>query len=330
LDEEISQPWRSIGRLAPPLSFQALEARTIGGPERKVADQVLEVYLDESLSYFGLDPARTPLLVIAGYVAEEDEWESFSKGWAATLQAFQLSHFHAKELRSSDARLYRHLSFGQRRDLLSRLSALITKHTLLGVASYMRPTDYKHSTTPDFRARKGSTYGALVDLILMTLSNILVKPAADPERVNIFLESGHKNSREALCRIEYYKQETEPVPNDIEGNPNIINNNPLRTCFMRIGAYGLAAKREALPLQAADLLAYLIGAAAHMKDSHPVFDDTLDNLLQSRPHVLSPWGTEAVRTLIEAAEAGDREAAESRREFYHLKRYLRSFGLKLN
>jgi hypothetical protein len=290
---------------------------------------MLELYLDESVSYFGPDPDRRALLVIAGYVAEAEEWAAFSKAWTQTLQTYQLSHFHAKEIRSRDARLFRHLSLDERRELLSGLCSLISQHVLLGVAGYMRPYDYEGATTQEVRSRMGSTYGALTYLLLMKLSGVLLNPSGTPDRVNIFLEAGHRNSREAVGQIAHYKASTEPVRESIDGVTDIIDLNPLRTSFMRIGDYGLLRKKEAPPLQAADLLAYLIGLSAHICEPAPVYDGVLDTLLQTRPHVLSPWGPQAVAEFVNAMPAAEAQAAANRADLYRLKRRLRSFGLKV-
>ena len=131
---------------------------------------MLELYLDESISYFGPDLEGQSLLVMGGYVADRDHWSSFSGEWAEVLNGYGLTHFHAKQLRSGDDRLYQHLSFEQRRELLSSLCTLVSRHVLLGIVSYIPPDYYERTTTREFRNKMGSSYGILVDLILIQLS----------------------------------------------------------------------------------------------------------------------------------------------------------------
>ncbi len=291
---------------------------------------MLELYLDESVSYFGPDPGRRDLLVIAGYVAEADAWVTFSKEWTEILHTYRLSHFHAKELRSRNARLYRHLDLKERQRLLAEFCSLIKQHLLLGIAGYIRPYDYERATTSEIRSRMGSTYGTLTNLLLVLLSGVLLNPSGTPDRVNVFLEAGHKNAREAVDQVAHYKASTEPVPETVDGvSGDVIHLNPLRTSFMRIGDHGLLRKKEAPPLQAADLLAYLVGLAAHIEDPAPVYDGVLDTLLESRLHVLTPWDPQAVAELADAMGAADEQAAVNRADLYRLKGRLRSFGLKV-
>jgi hypothetical protein len=61
---------------------------------------VLEAYCDESDTVTGGEP----LLVLVGYLADHTDWAAFSGSWdREILKEYGLSHFHAKDLRSSNS-----------------------------------------------------------------------------------------------------------------------------------------------------------------------------------------------------------------------------------
>src|ERR1041384_2098332 len=74
-----------------------------------------------------------------------------------------------------------------------------------------------------------------------------------------------RGSQQCRRRIRAYQHDTEPVEwPPITGSPERIVPDPLRTSFMRVGSVSLVPKRSiSTPaVQAADLLAYLIGCVS--------------------------------------------------------------------
>ena len=105
---------------------------------------MLVAYCDESDTLAG----GQQLLVLAGYLANEADWQAFITDWnVELLKPFRIPHFHAKDIRSRNAKLYRHLDLAERRQLLGTGSKLIVKHTRAGAIVYMRPADWRHETT---------------------------------------------------------------------------------------------------------------------------------------------------------------------------------------
>jgi hypothetical protein len=282
----------------------------------------LEVYCDESDSRVG----GHPLLVIAGYVATKEAWEAFSKQWSQrVLSPFGIPYFHSTEIRSKHAKLYRYLSFDQRRELLAAACHVICSHVDSGVAVYMRPHDWNSSTTHVQRSRWGSAYGACMELLLSALSQYL----SAPQRVSVFLEGGHVNANDATRRVRNYKHDTEPIewPECVEDSMR-IGDNPPRTTAVRIGDVALVSKTASMPVQAADLLAYLV-AAASRADSNPVFEGVLDSLITSKPHRVSGWGPKAVRELVQHMVAYDDLQKGRRAETWERKKVLRNRGFRV-
>jgi hypothetical protein len=149
---------------------------------------MLEAYCDESDS---TTLGGEPVLVLAGYLADESEWRNLISAWEKEiLDKYKIPYFHAKELRSRNAKFYRHLDFAARRDLLNTACSLIKHNVRAGAIVYMRPSDWKRETTQRQRSKWGSAYGVCMEMLL---SPVLSKLVQGPERVSIFLEDGHAN-----------------------------------------------------------------------------------------------------------------------------------------
>ncbi len=59
----------------------------------------LQLYIDDSL-----DGSRKKLFVLAGYLATEEVWDSFSKDWQSNLSKYQLPYFKLSEIFSKHPR----------------------------------------------------------------------------------------------------------------------------------------------------------------------------------------------------------------------------------
>src|SRR5204862_4795664 len=77
-----------------------------------------QAYFDESGTHA---TQREPLLILAGYVAEQEKWVAFNNAWAAVLAEFKIDRFHMKDLRNLRHKRFKHLSPQNRRELLSLL-----------------------------------------------------------------------------------------------------------------------------------------------------------------------------------------------------------------
>jgi hypothetical protein len=253
---------------------------------------VLEAYCDESATIAGGEP----LLVLVGYLADHTDWAAFSESWdREILKKYGLPHFHAKDLRSSNSKVYRYFDFSQRRELLATSCKVIGDHIGGGAVVYMRPSNWKRNTTPGQRSRWGSAYGVCMELLLGAFNEIV----PGPQRVNVFLEDGHANADDAVNRIRNYKSDTEPMEYPELAGPGRVFDpeHPemkSRETKMWIGETRLVPK-SAMPTQTADLLAYLVGASLR-QPIYPVFDGILDDLLPRKPHLLSGWDRGRSRT----------------------------------
>lgn len=284
---------------------------------------MLESYCDESES----SVRGGTLLALAGYLADDSDWLKFNVAWRRdVLDAFGIPYFHAKDLRSGNAKLYRHLGFDQRQGLLEKACSVIGDHVCSGAIVYMRPHDWKTNTTVQQRRRWGSVYGVCVGILVTDVLNTVV---GGPRRVSVFLEGGHANDAEALLGVREYKYATEPMEFPEACSPILYHDldHPelkARETFMRIGDIALVDKVSSLPVQAADLLAYLVGSA--LNPQHPVFEGILDRLLDLKPHALRGFSPDDVTILVSEIETAEAEHSLRRKEIWQIRRILRSEG----
>jgi hypothetical protein len=285
---------------------------------------MLEAYLDESEA--ALD--RRQLLVLAGYLAPFEKWLDFSDQWTVALSKYNLTHFHATDIRTRHSKLYRHLSFEDRRNLLEDLADIIARNVTMGFAIYMFPGDWKSATTHQFRCENGSAYGICMELLLWLASCMLKKPG-EPERVSIFLEDGHKNAQDAILRAKLYKDDTEPVERVPGATVSVLYDDPLRTSFIRIGALGLVRKIDTKPVQAADLFAYL--ASDFLRSGgRGVFEGIFNKMVQAKPHAYSAWNAEKVSILVRLIQEGQRIKGDACQRIWRMSKALRALGFKVS
>lgn len=284
---------------------------------------MLEFYFDESESSI----ADHPAVVIAGYGADDSNWRNFNQHWRQrVLSPFKIPYFHAKELRSQNARLYRHLGFAERRSLLQMVISVISDNVKTGASVYMRPHDWESITTHTMRTRWGSAYGMCMELLLAALSQGPFS-GTNRQRVNVFLEEGHVNAQDALQKVRNYKYDTESIEwPTLVGEAKVVDEDPLRMTAMQIGGSGLVAKRMTPPVQAADLLAFLMGSAIR-SSQHPVFSGVLDELLSRVPVLSSGWGPSSVQRSVEGIKQLEGYRRVMRTEMWQLKKQLREQGM---
>ena len=132
---------------------------------------MLEVYCDES----GADLRGSPGLFMAGYLALQENWQSFSADWRTrVLKRFSIPHLHAVELRSRHASLYQHINLEARRQLLAAACDIIVSHVEAGFVAYLRPAELDSLTSEDERSRWGGAYGICTDILIGRFHGILV------------------------------------------------------------------------------------------------------------------------------------------------------------
>ncbi|HEY6136638.1 MAG TPA: hypothetical protein VI670_02630 [Thermoanaerobaculia bacterium] len=288
---------------------------------------MLELYLDESGTH---DTKDEPLLIMAGYLAEEAKWSRFNQRWSEVLRQFQIDRFHMKDLRNLRHKRLRHLSRTQRLELLTALIAITAETALIGTIAFLRPSDYLAVTDKKFRSRYGSAYGMLVTLTLLKLDSILLNQIHEPDTIRVFIEEGHVNAADVLRLLRYWQEDTAAAPIIYEGEPvETILSDPSRTSRMRIAEFGLGSKTATYPLHASDMLGYFASLSLSFRIDDE-FTAVFDTLLGRIPHISTFWNRSSLEELVQLVLADEREKQEIRDGWNDIRRYLASYDVKLN
>lgn len=212
----------------------------------------LELYVDES--YGDLSPN----IVIAGFVAHIDRWAQFASAWKTEiLEKFGIPFLHVTELWNPLASLYKHLSAEHRDAVFEGGIALIESHVDMGVACVINRNDFAELVTQSDRGKFGTDYTFGVRYCLTVVARNLQSAAG--KTMSVFLEDGHRNTGQA---IEFLLQERsrQQIAFDMivkYKDRVIVWRDPAHDSLgIELGVVDTGTKRDKLPLQAADILAF--------------------------------------------------------------------------
>lgn len=188
------------------------------------------LYFDESGSH-----QDSRLLTVAGYWFEEIQAHRFSKEWRKHLAALGLSFAHMTDCALGYGE-YQSLSMQKRIESEKRLIECIKRRTRFGFTVTVNPQEYDTILGPVEGAPTCYTH------CLMTLFHGISR-FADANRysgtINYYFESGHSSQKEANKYLS-------SIP--LHGDAWVK--------ATRYKSHGFLDKKESLPLQAADMLAW--------------------------------------------------------------------------
>lgn len=195
--------------------------------------KLVNVYFDESGTH-----ADSALLTIAGYWFEEVQADRFSKEWKKHLAQLGLSYAHMTDCALGFGQ-YKNLSMNERVHSERLLIQCIKRRSRFGFSITINPHEYFRIMTGVDGAPSAYTF------CLMALVNHFGRVAMAQSfqgSIRYIFESGHQNQNEADRFLR-----------GIEEN----GNEWVRT--VRYGGHSFCDKRNTLPLQAADMLAWQTG-----------------------------------------------------------------------
>jgi hypothetical protein len=202
---------------------------------------LLRAFFDESERTNGL-------LCVAGYVFAPDQARRLAKEFRAEFA--QYGGFHMNELIAKH-KAYKNISNDERDRLLKRAVSIVRERFSYGVAVTVNKHEYE-AQAPRFIKGFRNAYPFLCHLA-MTAVPLIAKKNGDRRRVHYVFEAGHRFEREAMFAVGQVMQ----VPELKDG--------------YRYEGHSFLGKADAVPLQAADLLAW---EAAKFKD------ETLDQKIR--------------------------------------------------
>jgi hypothetical protein len=187
---------------------------------------VMEAYFDESSTH-----DNSPVMCVAGYLLTADNAAHLSREWGRTLTEFGMDHFHAAEFPHAASKL----GFNQqkRNDLMQKLVGIIRRRVEIGIAVSVSETDFGQVEPPKWT--KGDPY---LFAVLFALSGVVAwaEKISYTGEISYIFEAGHAMEAQAHRAIGMMKDTT--------------------SRYLRYRSHAFVKKRDALPLQAADLLAY--------------------------------------------------------------------------
>lgn len=102
---------------------------------------ILSAYLDASGSV--TDP-NCHVFTVAGYLAEDEQWQAFEDDWQEALDDAGVTHLHMKHFVQSKGEFRAWKDKKLRRDgFLERLTGIISKHQLEDFSVYLNMNDYR-------------------------------------------------------------------------------------------------------------------------------------------------------------------------------------------
>jgi hypothetical protein len=190
-----------------------------------------EVYFDESGTHDG-----SPMMTMAGYLFKKDQAHRFSRDWAKCLEHLGLPAAHMTDCATGNAD-YGDMTIEQRILSEKLLIEQVKRRSMLGFSVAVDPQLYEEVMGPFAAAMPAYSY-----LLMIAVASVRhwATTANYDGRIAYFFESGHQHAREAN---QYMNMIAEHGPEAID--------------FMYYYAHAFLDKRNALPLQAADMLAWL-------------------------------------------------------------------------
>jgi hypothetical protein len=210
------------------------------------------LYYDESGS-----PDDTIAVVVAGFVASDEQWKEFERNWNDTLKQFGVSLFHMREFahsRGEFARWKDHLKVESQKQERQYFLGQLVGHILLrarrSFAHSVLMRDYREVNKEYLLSDGGITPYALCGRTCVARSSIWAQKYGIPESA-----------------LQHVFEDGSIGKGDLR--ERILRDKGIAPVFKK--------KSECVPLQAADLLAY-----EHLLGDRDIFQKRIDNFEQLR------------------------------------------------
>ena len=194
---------------------------------------MLTVYLDES------GTADSPMLVLAGYMADASKWTRFQREWRKILLEFQIPYFHMNECAHFRGP-FEGWTESRRKDLLGRLAFTITTTAGWSLSCSIPMKDYNEVVPEWMRKRLVNPYFFCVWACFPIVFRCYRGGKISGERIDFVFD--HKAGAAGEARKILQFQRGAPLLTEDEKKA--------------LGSVRFDDDCKVLPLQAADYLAY--------------------------------------------------------------------------
>lgn len=227
------------------------------------------------------------ILLVSLQFGQTSELQILREKWEARLGT--IKYFHSKDYDNFSHGVFVSLSRPERKVLLDDLSTLIHEHVDLGITSRIDRVLYERITNQPFRSEWGSAYSFAAQMGLLVARTALEDWRLGNERVNILIESGHRNAAQVVEQLARLTEENE---------------------FLNVNEVSTASKKGNPILQSADMLAY--GEWENMKGRA---SEVYDALHIDRGTYQAVW-FDCSQELIEVSTHGIDALRQHRRDFW--------------
>lgn len=183
---------------------------------------------------------------IAGYLSFREVWWTVNDLWRKTLDSFGVPTFHMRELvtypgqKPNPASPYFAWSQERKDEFIETLAAILTKYAMGPFGALVYVQDYDRVFSPELKAYFKHPYHfcfqGFIGIILHTLDTFFDERLLPGEKIAFFFDQQEEFEPEALKTFLGLKAREDPN--------------------RRLGSIAFVDKREYLPLQAADLIAF--------------------------------------------------------------------------
>jgi hypothetical protein len=178
---------------------------------------VIDIGIDESLS-----PANHKL-VLSAIVGNTPQMRKMDAEWKRDLARNGVEYFHAKDHWNLRAKPYSRVPREVREELLAKLVGHLQRRFLFAVSSIVDESEYLAYASERFRSQYGSPYGFAFQTLMVSIYAHLIRQKRASQPVNIIIEDGHKNSKQAI---------------------GFITDKKKRAGGLHVNSYGLGGKRD--------------------------------------------------------------------------------------
>lgn len=192
---------------------------------------MLAAYFDESGTHDG-----SSAIVVAGYLSSEERWEDFARAWTDMLRETSLIRWHQVHFAHS-VKEYTGWADKKRVESMQRVTKIINETVICGVVCGVDATAFKE-LSPRFSTPPYAPYA----FCAMVCFKHLEKWAAEnfhSDPIDCIFESGAQGGGEISRMVQ-------DLMSDEDGDK----------LSFRIGSVRFESKKDVLPVQAADVLAY--------------------------------------------------------------------------
>jgi len=189
-----------------------------------------EAYFDESGTHKG-----SPIMVVGGAMARHSSWVAICAKWESVLKKYNIQYFHATDV-NNRRRQFKEWDDKRSVAFYTKLLKILQEETLLTIGIAIELSTYE-KVLSEFRGMTISPYQFCLKGCAYTVSSIAThKKYMQP--VSVVFEKGQKRNPRNLIDINWLCE------NENDKGKSKINK------------ISFADKKEATPLQVADLLSY--------------------------------------------------------------------------